>query len=108
MSIRGFDLEVVDFAHKLVLDVYEATEAFPSEEKFGLVAQLRRAAVSIPVNIVEGTVGIIVTNTSISSIWPEALLLKHSIYCCWRRILATLGWKDMSSYVGAPNRLVVC
>lgn len=47
-------LEVWQEAHKLTLLVYKITKAFPSEEKFGLVSQMRRAAVSIPANIVEG------------------------------------------------------
>jgi four helix bundle protein len=38
----------------LVKNIYEITRSFPSEEKFGLVSQMRRAAVSIPSNIAEG------------------------------------------------------
>ena len=47
-------LNVWQEAHKLVLMVYQVTDRFPSEEKFGLVSQMRRAAVSVPANIAEG------------------------------------------------------
>lgn len=48
------DLEVFKLAHELVLRVYELTRRFPSDERFGLTAQVRRAAVSVPANLAEG------------------------------------------------------
>jgi four helix bundle protein len=48
------DLLVWQKGMKLVKKVYEITRPFPSDEKFGLVSQMRRAAVSIPSNIAEG------------------------------------------------------
>jgi four helix bundle protein len=38
----------------LVKEIYQISRAFPADEKFGLVSQMRRAAVSIPSNIAEG------------------------------------------------------
>ena len=46
-------LRVWHKAHALTLAVYRATSAFPPAERFGIVAQLRRAAVSVPANIAE-------------------------------------------------------
>ena len=47
-------LEVWQFAHTLTLDVYKFTATLPNEEKYGLVSQMRRSAVSVPANIAEG------------------------------------------------------
>ena len=51
---RFQDLEVWKKSHRLVLKIYNLTRGFPKEEKFGLVSQMRRAAVSIPANLAEG------------------------------------------------------
>jgi len=47
-------LQVWEKAHRLTLEVYRRTEAFPTDERFGLALQMRRSAVSIPSNIAEG------------------------------------------------------
>jgi four helix bundle protein len=53
--VKSFkDLEVWKLSIDFVEDVYKLTNAFPGNEKFGLVPQMRRAAVSISSNIAEG------------------------------------------------------
>jgi len=51
---RFEDLVVWQKAHALVLAVYRYSAGFPKNELYGLVSQMRRAAVSIPANIAEG------------------------------------------------------
>jgi four helix bundle protein len=54
-AVRSYkDLEVWQKAMQLAEDCYRATSEFPREEVYGMTAQIRRAAVSIPANIAEG------------------------------------------------------
>jgi four helix bundle protein len=51
----GFrDLDVWQRSMDLVIEVYRITRAFPQSELYGLTAQMRRAAASVPANIAEG------------------------------------------------------
>lgn len=47
-------LQVWEKSHRLTLDLYKATAAFPNTELYGLTSQARRACSSIPANIAEG------------------------------------------------------
>ena len=55
MGIRSYeDLEVYKRGYQLALQIHKLTQSFPGHEKYELGSQLRRAAVSIPLNIAEG------------------------------------------------------
>ena len=56
MAVQSFrDLIVWQKSVELVFEIYHVTKEFPREEIYGLRAQMRRAAVSIPSNIAEGS-----------------------------------------------------
>ncbi len=53
--MRDFkELKVWQKAHRFALEIYQHTQRFPAEERFGLTIQVRRAATSVATNIAEG------------------------------------------------------
>ena len=48
------DLEVYQKSYQLSVEVYEQSKNMPKEETYGLISQMRRASLSIPLNIAEG------------------------------------------------------
>jgi four helix bundle protein len=54
VKLSHHELDAWKVAVELVREVYALTAGFPGDERFGLVSQMRRAAVSVPSNIAEG------------------------------------------------------
>jgi four helix bundle protein len=48
------ELDVFKLLHSVALEIFEVTSSFPEEEKFGLISQMKRAAYSVPINLMEG------------------------------------------------------
>lgn len=55
MKFKFENLEIWKLSRQFVSEIYTVTRHFPKDEMFGLISQIRRAAVSIALNIVEGS-----------------------------------------------------
>ncbi|MDN3511255.1 MAG: four helix bundle protein [Candidatus Jettenia sp. CY-1] len=53
--VRIEEMDVFRLSHNLTLKIYNQTKGYPPDERFGLVSQMRRAASSIPMNLMEGS-----------------------------------------------------
>ena len=54
LELSHTKLDVFKVAREFVLSCYKETKSFPSEERFGMISQIRRAALSVHLNVAEG------------------------------------------------------
>ena len=55
LKLNHYNLDVYQYSYSLTLEVYRLTKRLPDSEKFNLISQLRRAALSVHLNISEGS-----------------------------------------------------
>lgn len=107
--IRSYrDLRVWQVAMDLVEAVYRATAGFPAHERYGLVAQLRRATVSVASNIAEGHARsrgdylrfLVMSAGSLTEIETQLLLSQRLAF------LATPSANDLLKHCGELGRML--
>ena len=54
LKLKHTSLDVFIHSKQLALECYKITKQFPADEKFGMISQVRRAALSVHLNIAEG------------------------------------------------------
>ncbi len=87
----------------LVTDIYRVTNTFPNQERFGLISQMQRSAVSIPSNIAEGSAK--------SSNKDFARFLEMSIGSSYEletelTIASKLNYMELDVFVSLQNKIV--
>ncbi len=104
-KISGFrDLRVWQGGMDLVEQVYRLTRDFPEHERYGLVSQMQRAAVSIPSNIAEGHTRdsskdylrhLSIARASLAELQTQLEIAKRLRYCSSERYTHLLGQSDI-------------
>lgn len=99
---RYEDLRFWQLSKTFAIKIYKETRIFPESEKFGLTSQIRRAAVSIPSNIAEGS--------SRSSSRDFARFLKIAMGSAYEletqlEIAFEIGYLPQQNYLSAKNEL---
>lgn len=77
------DLDVFKLAHELTIEIYSITEMFPENERYGLTSQMRRAAMSIGSNLMEGSHRFSKKSTGTLSVFLGAQPVSSSISFCY-------------------------
>lgn len=54
LQLAHTKLNIYQYSQELTLECYKVTKKFPSDEKFAMISQIRRAAISVHLNIAEG------------------------------------------------------
>ena len=55
LTLNHQKLDIYNFSKTFTLECYKLTKIFPADEKFGMISQIRRAALSVHLNIAEGS-----------------------------------------------------
>ena len=55
LTLNHQKLDLYSFSRTFVLECYKLTKTFPTDEKFGMISQIRKAALSVHLNIAEGS-----------------------------------------------------
>ena len=75
------DLDVFKLAHELALKIYSVTKKFPREETYSLIDQMRRAAISVGMNLMEGAMRLGTKEYRQFVRWPEPVIRRVSAVC---------------------------
>ena len=91
--------------HELALAVYDATKAFPSDERYGLTSQMRRASCSAAVNIVKVPLGIAARSSGAFWIFPSLRLRRLAMrYVLRKRPACLVIWFGSTLVTGRIGR----